>query len=151
MLIIFFISLIVILFDRIIKSWIIKVLPLYASTEFIPNILNLNHVRNQGAAWNILNNQVDTLVVISVVAILYFIYVSYKHRRSNILQRILYGLIIGGSLGNLMDRIYYGYVIDMFEIKLFTFPIFNLADTCICMGMIGIIFLVLIKGEESIL
>lgn len=106
--------------------------------DIIPAFFSLTYVENKGAAWGILNNSTIVLVGISVIVLL----LISKYISSTIeftkLSVASYGLLIGGIFGNLMDRIFRGFVIDFlnFNILGYNFPVFNIADTMIVIGVI---------------
>ena len=106
--------------------------------DIIPAFFSLTYVENKGAAWGILNNSTIVLVGISVIVLL----LISKYISSTIeftkLSVVSYGLLIGGIFGNLIDRIFRGFVIDFlnFNILGYNFPVFNIADTMIVIGVI---------------
>ena len=106
--------------------------------DIIPGFFSLTYVENKGAAWGILNNSTIILVGISVIVLL----IISKYISSTIeftkLSVVSYGLLIGGIFGNLIDRIFRGFVIDFlnFNILGYNFPVFNIADTMIVIGVI---------------
>ena len=108
------------------------------SKTIIDNFLNITYVRNTGAAWSILDNNTWMVTVISLLIIIGIIYYVYRNRVSKKILKIGYGLILGGAIGNFIDRIVYGYVIDFIDIDIFgwNYPIFNLADMFIVGGVI---------------
>ena len=108
------------------------------SKTIIDNFLNITYVRNTGAAWSILDNNTWIVTVISLLIIIGIIYYVYRNRVSKKILKIGYGLILGGAIGNFIDRIVYGYVIDFIDIDIFgwNYPIFNLADMFIVVGVI---------------
>lgn len=130
------ISCIVLILDRIIK---VLVQGLLSSDRLyvIKNFFYLVFVKNIGAAFSILEGKSLLLILIGVIA-LGFIYWYVKNNRPT---NIGYALLFGGILGNLIDRIIFGYVIDFigFEIGSYEFPIFNIADIAIVLGAIFII------------
>lgn len=142
------ITLISLLLDQIIKIIVITNMNLYDSINVINNFFNITYVRNNGAAWSILSGNTMLLIVISLVALglIYFYFIKDKNLTR--LENFSYGLLMGGTIGNLIDRIIYGYVIDYLDFKIFSynFPVFNLADICIVMGVI-LICSSLIGGE----
>ena len=145
---IFIISFIVLIFDQISKIICDVYLRLNESITVINDFFNITYVQNDGAAWSILNNQRILLILIGVLA-LYFIYKfidDFKENKRNILA---FGLLIGGILGNLLDRIFLGYVRDFLDFNLFgyNYPIFNLGDIGICIGVI-LLVIASIKGED---
>ena len=106
--------------------------------DIIPGFFSLTYVENKGAAWGILNNSTIVLVGISVIVLL----LISKYISSTIeftkLSVVSYGLLIGGIFGNLMDRIFRGFVIDFFNFNIlgYHFPVFNIAVTMIVIGVI---------------
>ena len=103
-------------------------------------IFSINYVRNYGAAFNIFEGNRVFLSLISIISSLILIYFIFFKGRLNLLDRYGLSLILAGSLGNGIDRIIKGYVIDFINLKLFDFPIFNIADIAINIGCIILIF-----------
>lgn len=125
----FIIVIVLILIDRIIKEAV-----LFENIELIPDILTIKYVENSGIAFGIMNRYNSIIILVNIVLIVFlFVYVL----GINIKTGKIYGcltFILAGSIGNLIDRIFYGYVIDY--ISILDFPIFNLADMLIVIGMI---------------
>lgn len=134
------ISLISLLFDMGSKYLISRMFTLYESKIIINNFLNITYVRNTGAAWSILDTNTWIVTVISLLIIMGIIYYIYRNRNkiNKKIVKIGYGLVLGGSIGNFIDRIIYGYVVDFIDIDIFgwNYPIFNLADMFIVGGVI---------------
>ena len=120
------------------KFLVSRIFILNESKTIIDNFLNITYVRNTGAAWSILDNNTWIVTVISLLIIIGIIYYVYRNRVSKKILKIGYGLILGGAIGNFIDRIVYGYVIDFIDIDIFgwNYPIFNLADMFIIVGVI---------------
>ena len=120
------------------KFLVSRIFILNESKTIIDNFLNITYVRNTGAAWSILDNNTWIVTVISLLIIIGIIYYVYRNRVSKKILKIGYGLILGGAIGNFIDRIVYGYVIDFIDIDMFgwNYPIFNLADMFIVVGVI---------------
>ena len=133
-------SLIALVIDQISKIIIVGNFNLYESIKIINNF-NITYVNNYGAAWGIFDNSTLILAFIGIIASIFIYFVFVKDNKLSKLQDIFYGLLIGGILGNVIDRIIRGYVIDFIDIKIFRydFPIFNLADTFIVISIIYII------------
>lgn len=146
-----FLMFFVIIADQLLKVWIVSHLALYETQAFIPAIVSLTHIRNTGGAWSILSERVNILVMVSLAAVIYFAYVWFKHRFAPWVQQLVYGLIIGGAVGNLIDRVRLGYVIDMLRADFMNFPIFNVADIAVSLGIGLLIVMVLTRGEEAML
>jgi len=120
------------------KFLVSRIFILNESKTIIDNFLNITYVRNTGAAWSILDDNTWIVTVISLLIIIGIIYYVYRNRASKKILKIGYGLILGGAIGNFIDRIVYGYVIDFIDIDIFgwNYPIFNLADMFLVVGVI---------------
>ena len=127
---------IVIILDQLIKVLVIHFLQIQKEVIIIPNIFFLYYTKNTGAAFSILENQTLLLIIISVVFIMIIHNYIKKEKSINITTQLVTGLIIGGIFGNLIDRIIHKSVIDylLFHINDYYFPVFNLADSAICIG-----------------
>ncbi len=126
---------IIIILDQLIKGLIIS--KLYNNTiVLIPKILNLTYVENTGAAFGIGSSSTAMFIIVNAIIIgliIYFIH-SKKGEISKIILFALH-LILAGGIGNLIDRIFKGFVVDYIDINpIFKFPVFNLADICITIG-----------------
>lgn len=124
-------------FDQIIKYLIVSNFTLYKKNPIIEGFFNITYVQNRGAAWGILNNNIILLVVITVLAL--GLICSFIFKESNIkkLDIVLYGMLLGGIIGNFIDRIFRGYVIDFLDFIIFgyDFPVFNIADMLIVISV----------------
>lgn len=113
------------------------------SASFIEGFINFVHVQNFGASWGIFGGQTWLLIVISLVvtAVLLWFYIK-KIKNSNsvkgmqILLSVTIGFIVGGCLGNLYDRLAFGYVRDFINFQFMDFPVFNIADSAITIGVV---------------
>lgn len=137
---IFIFSLIFFIIDIISKTIIKSTMNLSSSIMVIPNFFNITYVINDGAAFSILRGELLLLIIIGVILFLMILYYIKKDKLNNY-KVFYYSLLIGGLFGNLFDRIVYNGVIDFLDFKLFgyDYPIFNLADTFIVIGVILII------------
>lgn len=132
---------------------------LYFSTQLVrqinagmviqTKIFALNYVKNYGAAFSMLQDSRELLIILSVVAItLLFAYVI-RHIKNISYKTIFFiSILSAGIAGNLHERIAYGYVRDFFDVKLFNFPVFNISDIFITIGVIALIILILIKKTK---
>ena len=134
-------SIIFLVIDQISKL-IIKLLEPNEVITIIKNFFYIIYTNNTGAAFSILLGKRIFLIVVAILIIGILLYYIKKNKVDGKLNIIAFSLIIGGSLGNLIDRIVRGYVVDFISIKLgsYNFPIFNIADTLIVVG----VFLLLI-------
>lgn len=137
------ISIILLCIDQISKLLVVNLLTKTDSITIIKNFFYLTYINNDGAAFSILVGKRIFLILIAVLVIVMLIRYIKKNNIQNKSELVSISLIIGGSLGNLMDRVVRGYVIDFLDFKIFNynFPIFNLADTFIVIG----VFLLLLK------
>lgn len=108
------------------------------SIIMIKNFFSLTYVRNTGAAFSIFLGQRFFLIIISAIIIFTLIYYVIRHKPSNLYEKISFSMIIGGSIGNFLNRVFLGYVIDFLDFNLFgyDYPIFNLADSFIFVGVL---------------
>lgn len=113
---------------------------------FSSNIIALNYVKNTGAAFSLLRDSREFLIIISVVALVLIFGYIIKHLKSISMKSIFFtSLLAAGIAGNLHERIVLGYVRDFFELKFVDFPVFNISDIFINIGVIALIILILIK------
>lgn len=126
--------------DLISKQLVIRLIPLHRSITVIKNFFYLTYTRNTGAAFSILEDARILLLVVTVVA-LFFINKFMNKEEIKGIENLIYGIIIGGIFGNLFDRVVYGSVIDFLNFKIFgyNYPVFNLADTFIVIGVIMLV------------
>ena len=131
-------TIVFLIIDIISKIIVSKLMDVYDSIVIVKDFFNITYVRNTGAAWSIFEGQVLGLIVVSLIIISFIIYYISKQKVKTKLEKIGYSLILGGSFGNLLDRIIYGYVVDFLDFNIFgyDYPVFNLADSFIFIGVI---------------
>ena len=134
-------SIILIIMDQMIKIFVSNSLKLYESIIVIKNIFYITYVQNKGAAWSILTGNRFLLIGIAIIALFMIFIFFIKGNKLSKLEVIFYSLLIGGIVGNLIDRAIYGYVIDYLDFNIFgyNFPIFNFADICIVISVVLIL------------
>lgn len=143
------IAIFILIIDQIVKISIDSFLRISELIAVIPNFFYITKVYNDGAAWSIFDGSVAFLIIVAIVALIFL--VSYqKIFQKNFRNIVAFALIYGGLLGNLVDRIVYGYVIDYIKLLFgnISFPVFNLADMAIVSGFILLIYAVL-RGEDK--
>ncbi len=143
---VYIIGLISLIIDIISKIIIVSKLNLNASKVIIKDFFSLTYIKNTGGAWGILKDNVIILIIITIIFLGIFISYFQKNKLS-LYEQISYGLALGGILGNLLDRIFRGYVVDFlnFNIMGYNYPVFNLADTFIVVGVL-ILIIYYIRG-----
>lgn len=136
-------SIIFIIIDQLSKIIIVNNLTNNKSIEVIKSFFYLTYTNNKGAAFSILTGRRILLILVALVVIGVLIYYVRKNKIEGKVNKIALSLVIGGSIGNLIDRILRGAVVDFIDVKIFgyNFPIFNLADTFIVIG----VFLLIIE------
>lgn len=146
---IFFISVLVIIFDQVSKLVIENILNVGQSITIIKNFFSLTYINNYGAAFGIFKNSPIFLLFISIVALI-LIYSNSFNFKSNKKNDLAFGLITGGILGNIIDRLFLTYVRDFLSFKLFSWyaPVFNIADSAIFVGVI-LLIIAIIKGDDK--
>lgn len=122
--------------DQLLKLYINSNIELYDVREFIPKILSITHVRNDGAAWSIMAGRTWFLILLPAVVITAALVFMFKNRGGSRLCLLSLALVLGGGIGNLIDRVRMHEVIDYLKLELFDFPIFNFADICVVIGAI---------------
>jgi signal peptidase II len=145
----------ILLLDQWTKSLVVEKLPLYQRVEVIQGFFNLTHVRNTGGAFGIFGGEKGGLgsilfVVVSLIAIGAIVFLFLKIKENEKTLAFSFSLILSGAVGNLIDRLRYGEVVDFldFHLSSYHWPAFNVADSAICIG-IGLMALELLKGDRK--
>jgi signal peptidase II len=151
----------ILLLDQWTKYVIVQRLALYQRLEVIQGFFNLIHVRNTGGAFGIFGGEKGGLgsvlfVVVSLIAIAAIVFLFIKIKENEKILALSFSLVLSGAIGNLIDRLRYGEVVDFLEFylpflpwRIFNpWPAFNVADSAICIGM-GLLVLELLKQEKK--
>jgi signal peptidase II len=128
--------------DQCTKFFVTRNLHLNQSLPLIKGILHLTLVYNRGAAFGILKNQTSLFIVTSLIAI-FLIFLSLRKNNKFSQESLSLCLIVAGAIGNLIDRLFFGYVIDFLDLRIW--PVFNIADSAISIGAV-LLGLSLIRG-----
>ena len=129
-------SLFIILLDQFSKFLVLSTLGFERSKNIIPNLLNFTLVKNKGAAFSLFTNSTNSLTVISIIASLLLITIILKSSPKSYWNCIGLAYLLGGTVGNGIDRLLKGYVLDFLELVPINFPIFNVADISINIAII---------------
>lgn len=140
--------LVLIALDQLSKLWIVNNIPLGEVKPFLPGIFSLTYLQNRGAAFSILQDQQWFFALVTCIVIGVAIYYAHKmiHGSLWFLTGLL--LIIAGGLGNFIDRMRLGYVVDMVHLDFMDFAIFNVADSYLIIGVI-VLMIALWKEEDG--
>lgn len=143
------ISLLVIAIDQLLKFTMLQVLVYGDSIPIINNFFSLTLVYNTGAAFGILPGRRGLFLILPVLTI-GFILVLYAGSREKRMLSVPLGLLLGGTIGNFIDRLRFGYVIDFFDLyyRGWHWPAFNVADSCICFGVL-LLFFQMVKKKDA--
>ena len=139
--------------DQLIKLWAIRALAPVGAMPLIPHLVELRFVLNQGMAFSLLSGKQLFLIVATSAALLLVAYELFFRSRGKLLQRIAFILVLGGGIGNLIDRVLNGEVVDYINLLFMNFAVFNFADICVCVGVamwVLVIFLEELQGEDRI-
>lgn len=128
--------------DQFVKYWVSANIALGNSHSFIPGLMNLTNLHNDGAAWSILEGQQWFFYLITLAAVVVLAYLM-RQWHTNRWKMIALSLIMAGALGNFINRVHQHYVVDMFELLPINFPVFNVADSCLTVGVIALIIIIL--------
>lgn len=136
----------VVILDQLTKYAVVQLLPYLHSRPVIPGALYLTHIRNVGAAFGLFANQrVLFLVAFFLMLVAFFVFRTELQRLGTIAVGAS-GLVLGGALGNAIDRIRLGYVVDFLDIRIW--PVFNLADSAVVVGSLVLAYCV-IKADSK--
>ena len=131
-------GLVVLIADQLTKQGVRAAFSYGESRPVIDGLFNLVYVRNDGAAWTLLSGHGFILILISVAVLVLLLVYRRSFLQEQFSHRILLGLMVGGILGNLIDRIRFGWVTDFLDFHIGThhWPAFNIADSAICMAVV---------------
>ena len=137
---------ILIVLDQLVKSYVVQNIALGEIKSWIPNFVSLTYLQNRGAAFSILQDQQLLFAIITLVVVVGAIWYLHKHMEDSLWMVLGLTLIIAGGLGNFIDRISQGFVVDMFHLDFINFAIFNVADSYLTVGVI-ILLIAMLKEE----
>ncbi|PWU68935.1 MULTISPECIES: signal peptidase II [Gracilibacillus] len=147
---VYLVAFVVILLDQLTKLLVVKNMELGERITVIENFFYLTSHRNTGAAWGILSGQMTFFYIITVIVIGFVIYYIQKHAKESKLLGLALALILGGAIGNFIDRLFRKEVVDFFDFYIgsYNYPIFNIADSSLVIGVISI-FIFTILDERN--
>ena len=140
-----FLSFLIILIDQFTKYLIFYNYKLFINKDFL--LFRLDFVKNYGAAFNIFSGSRIFLSFVSITFSILLIYYILRKKTSNLLDLYSYSFILGGTIGNGMDRVLKGFVIDFINLNVINFPVFNIADISINIGLIFFMYSIFIKNR----
>ena len=137
--------------DQYSKSIIIAYVDLNKSIPIIKDFFNITYVQNYGAGFSIMQNATTTFYIITPICLAIFGYLLYKTKKDEYLNKIALLLMIGGTIGNFIDRIIRIYVVDFLDFYIFgwDFPVFNFADMCLTVGVFLYAIIILTEKKDA--
>lgn len=135
-------TIILILLDQITKLLVTLNINLNTGINLIPSFFSLVYVQNTGAAWGMFSSGTIILALLSIIFLAFFVKYIIDRKDMDNFEVVISSMLIGGIVGNLIDRLVRGYVVDFFSFKIFSynFPIFNVADCFIVISIILLLF-----------
>lgn len=130
------IALFAIIADQISKYFVVENFELFEVKPFIPYVMSLKYTQNRGAAFSMLSDNRWVFMVLSTISMALIIYLLIKEYRRHVMLNISLAMVLGGGIGNMIDRVRLGYVVDFFRCDFIDFAIFNVADCFITVGAI---------------
>lgn len=145
----YIVALFVIALDQITKFLVVKNMELGERIPIIENIFSITSHRNQGAAWGILQGQMWLFYLITLIVVCGIIYYIQKHAKGKLLLGISLAFMLGGAIGNFIDRLFRKEVVDFLYAEIINFPIFNIADASLTIGVILLFISMLMEERKS--
>lgn len=130
---------IIIIVDQITKYLTVTNINLGEIAEFIPGVLSFTYVRNTGAAWSILEGRMIFFYLVTIFVVGLLLYFLHHDAKGSTILSTAIAMMIGGAIGNFIDRVLLQFVIDMFRLEFMSFPIFNVADVALTLGVVVMI------------
>lgn len=137
--------------DQLTKYIIAGNFVLYETKKLIPGIISLTYIRNAGVAWGMFQGGRIIFLVLTVVVLFlcFYLYSNISGKSEHRLLRMTLVVLVSGALGNMLDRIRLGYVIDFFDVDFIDFPVFNIADIYVVISMICLFALIIFKYDNE--
>ncbi len=143
------VAIVILLFDQLTKTYILKNISVGEVFGELPYVADYIFVKNTGAAFSILSDNTWLLSAISVIFVIAVLIYRIVAKPKGLLLNIALVLFFAGALGNAIDRVAYGYVVDFISIKWFDFPVFNIADMAIVMGAVTAVIYVMFFDKDG--
>ncbi|MCA9764982.1 MAG: signal peptidase II [Carnobacterium sp.] len=141
-------ALLIIGIDQFTKYLTVANIDLYEVVEVFPSLLSWMYLQNTGAAWSILEGQMWFFYIVTAIVVVIVVYYLQKYGRQSRLLSLSLSFVLAGSIGNVIDRIRLGYVVDMIRLEFIDFPIFNVADMALSVG-VGLMILYVFLDEQD--
>ncbi len=145
----FLIIIAVVISDQIIKNHVVGTMALYESIPVLQDIFHITYIHNTGAAFSLMAGKISVLILLPLFMIIAaVVFMLIMRKKGHPLMMTSVALIAGGGIGNLIDRIALGYVVDYLDFRVF--PIFNLADIAVCVGCgLLVLYVLFFDGKQK--
>ena len=145
----YILSIVLVVIDQIVKIWVRSAIPLGQSIPFIPYLMDLTYTQNTGAAFSSFSGMTWLLTLVSLGASVVVALLLAKSYFPGTWGKISLSLILAGAVGNLIDRAFRGFVVDMFNVLFMRFAVFNVADICVVVGGFLMVFYALFLWDKD--
>lgn len=135
--------------DQFTKYLTVQNIELYEVIEVVPKLLSFTYIQNTGAAWSILEGQMWFFYIVTVFVIAFLLYYLYTEAKTNRILGIILSVILAGTIGNFIDRLVFQYVIDMIKVEFIKFPIFNVADMFLTVGVVVLMIYTIYEDRNT--
>jgi len=139
----------VLMLDRVSKWLTVQYIKPIGSYPVIKDVFHFTYVENRGAAWGIMQNGRWIFVGVTVVVCIAIVVFLIREKNMTPLLRVSLSILLGGAIGNLIDRVLYGYVVDMIHVKFIDYPVFNIADSATVIGTILLAWYILFQTGKT--
>lgn len=142
---------VIVIIDQLTKLWVITNMELRESITVIENVFYITSHRNTGAAWGILAGKMTFFYIVTAVVIVFICYYIQKFAKDSLLTGLALGLILGGAIGNFIDRLVHKEVVDFFNVYIgsYNYPIFNIADSALVVGVILVLIATILDERKQ--
>ena len=138
------------LVDILTKRWTLNYLSKVNTIPVIKDVFHLTYVENRGVAFGMFANRQWMVLCFTILAVLGLVIYLVRLPKKQKLLRYTLAMIIAGAIGNIIDRAVYGFVVDMIDVRLINFWVFNFADVCICVGFaLWMIYILFLEGKQN--
>lgn len=145
----FVVALLIVALDQLVKQWSINVLEPMGKLAIIEDVFNLRYVENTGAAFSMLEGKTAFLIIVPAIACAAMIYLLFSRKIKSKVGTWAITFVLAGAVGNLIDRIVRGAVVDLFDFELINFPVFNVADIAVTIGAVLFFIYVIFFYEDK--
>lgn len=148
----YLVAILIVILDQLSKWWIVQEMAIGERIPIIENFLYITSHRNQGAAWGILQGQMTFFYIVTIIVVIFVVYHIQKYGKENPFFGYTMAIILGGAIGNFIDRLFRKEVVDFIDVYPFgyNFPIFNVADSALTIGvLLMIIYILFIEGKQE--